>query len=300
MAKEMYFGDNSDIARKITKAYVGVNGVARKIKAGYYGENGVARQFYGGSGDSQLVHYKMLFDNGDECTDITGGWDGYISSTVSYYSGTKSKLTAGTDEMHNASSINFRQWSSRVTNNTINYTDYTYIGACFKSVSFGRHSQFRFNINSSATQDKETQTNVVGFYVPTQNQGGTYTSKTIMTQAITTYSSGCYVTMNVVGTGSPSGGYGYIYTVFFLQDDDWQSLASEAGITASSISDILTQSSTLLSNESAVNFMIKNCTGNFMVDALNSSTFMSALNSSQYKSTIYANEHWNKFLTMRD
>ena len=295
----IYVGNGN--ANNVSDIYVGINGVARKVTDGYVGVNGVARKFFGGGGGGypQLIHYTMLYDYGDECTSITGGWDGHISSTVSYYSGAKTSLTKNADNMVNPSSIAFRAWSSRVSNNTIDYTGYTYIGACFQSSGFGRHSQFRFILNNSATQDKESQTNVVALYVPTQNQGGTYTSKTIMTQQITTYSSGCYATMNVVGSGSPSGGYGYIYTMFMLKDDDWQTLASKAGITASSISDILTQSSTLLSVEDAVNFMVSQCTGTFMVEAVNNSTFLTALGQSQYSTEINDNIHWNKFLSMK-
>ena len=36
---------------------------------------------------------ELVYDYGDECTSITGGWDGHISSTVSYYSGAKTSLT---------------------------------------------------------------------------------------------------------------------------------------------------------------------------------------------------------------
>ena len=53
MAKGAYIGNAR--ARKLTKAYIGVNGVARKIKKGYIGVNGVARMCFGG-GD-KLAYY---------------------------------------------------------------------------------------------------------------------------------------------------------------------------------------------------------------------------------------------------
>ena len=41
----------SDVARKIKKMYIGVNGIARKIKKAYIGVNGIARLFWSGSGE---------------------------------------------------------------------------------------------------------------------------------------------------------------------------------------------------------------------------------------------------------
>lgn len=81
-------------------------------------------------------------------------------------------------------------------------------------------------------------------------------------------------------------------------EDDWQTLANLAGITATSIEEVLINSETLLSNENAVLFMVHNCTGNFMLAAIQSDTFLNALNNSPFKTIIYANEHWSKFLTM--
>lgn len=40
------FGKGAGVARKVKKAYVGVDGVARKIKKGYIGVGGIARLFY--------------------------------------------------------------------------------------------------------------------------------------------------------------------------------------------------------------------------------------------------------------
>lgn len=89
-----------------------------------------------------------------------------------------------------------------------------------------------------------------------------------------------------------------IHGVLLTKQDDYATLAKKAGITASSIDDVLSASETLLSNKSAVNYMIYNCTGDFMVSAIQSSTFLTALNSSPYKELVYANEHWAKFLAM--
>ena len=62
------------VARKISKCYIGVNGVARKITRVYIGdENGIARQCY--NGDSDLLVDFVFTDNGDGTFTLTG-WGG--------------------------------------------------------------------------------------------------------------------------------------------------------------------------------------------------------------------------------
>ena len=80
--------------------------------------------------------------------------------------------------------------------------------------------------------------------------------------------------------------------------DDWGTLASKAGITASSIDELLLASNTLLSNKDAVWFMVAQCTGNFMMNAIANEIFLTALNNSPYKAIVQGNEHWAKFLAM--
>lgn len=52
--------EKKSVARKVTKAYVGVDSVARKVKKGYIGVGGVARPFY--STDKQLAYYGYITD----------------------------------------------------------------------------------------------------------------------------------------------------------------------------------------------------------------------------------------------
>ena len=80
--------------------------------------------------------------------------------------------------------------------------------------------------------------------------------------------------------------------------DDWTTLASLAGVEATTIEELLLNSGLLLSNKKAVEYMMYNCTGDFMANAVVSETFLTALNNSQYKTLIMANEHWSKFLSM--
>ena len=78
----------TDIARKVAKAYVGVDSVARKIKKGYIGVDGVARLFYDGRTPvttSQLFFKTWTYTDGDRT--ITG------QSTTSLQDGTTPTLT---------------------------------------------------------------------------------------------------------------------------------------------------------------------------------------------------------------
>jgi len=66
-----YIGVNNK-ARQVKKMYIGVNGIAREVKKAYVGVNGVARLIYSAEPDR---HY--LYNEGDECTSLTGGWTYY-------------------------------------------------------------------------------------------------------------------------------------------------------------------------------------------------------------------------------
>lgn len=87
MAKEIYVGvDNK--ARKVRAEYVGVNNVARKVKKVYIGVNNVAQLCYG-SGEM------YLYNLGDECISVTGGFIDYANQ-----SGTTVNFTKGADSMY--------------------------------------------------------------------------------------------------------------------------------------------------------------------------------------------------------
>jgi len=98
------------------------------------------------------------------------------------------------------------------------------------------------------------------------------------------------------------GGYlgndGYWYTFALCHADNWEELASIAGISAASQTDLLSQSATLFQSIEAVTYLANACTGDFMAEAVLNSTFRSALNASEFSSVVYANEHWAKFLAM--
>ena len=241
----------------------------------------------------QLVNYTMLYDYGDECIEITGGWDKYLTSADSYYSGNKKALTKNSDNISNGASVSFREVYSLLTNNLINTEGYTKLCACVTttaSATYGTATILRFT---------EDNVKLWGGPATAHNQWQYIDPKTkvFLIGNISKHGE-YYANIGVIGDKSPSSGYSIFYTVFLLKADDWETLTEKAGLTATSIEDILTNAETLLTNEEAVNYMLKNCTGDFMVSAIQNETFLTALENSPYKTKIYANTHWSKFLTM--
>ena len=95
MAKAIYQGV-SGVARKVKQPNIGVSGVARKVKSGFVGVSGVARGCFTGTDPSILYNY------GDECTDVTGGWQtvyGVQDNGIALNKGTAT-LTKNADHMY--------------------------------------------------------------------------------------------------------------------------------------------------------------------------------------------------------
>ena len=71
----IYFGVR-DNAENTKAAYIGVHNTAKQILKMYIGVNGKAQLFYDSSGLNTNGNAVYLYNNGDECTAITGGWIG--------------------------------------------------------------------------------------------------------------------------------------------------------------------------------------------------------------------------------
>lgn len=241
--------------------------------------------FYGKppSNYEQLINYKMLYDNGNECTDITGGWNG-----TSYF--TNAVFEKNTDHLH--------VHSYRASAHTVNRIDTSNYDRLFANTIT------RGTTNSANSQYFLT-TNTIQYKTGWSHSGNTWqvyynvnpsSASKFLLDTVISAKGNYYVSFFI--DDSNDNAYINLYNMALIKNDDWQTLANLAGITASSIDDILTKSATLLSKKSAVEFMIKQCTGSFMVSAIQSETFLTALNNSAYNTTIQANEHWNKFLAM--
>lgn len=251
----------------------------------------------------QLVNYTMLYDRGDECTDVTGGWDKYFTNFNSFWTVTGA-LTKNSDNIQflDEVALGYHTYKVLFTNSAININGF--VGALIVSELVRKTAGKTTGVFNVEFELKTTPTDAGATYkrlsytLYDKSSGiGKNVNAINFSDYITDYST------TELYAGFIANTQDYIcnakaYALAFFKEDDWQTLASIAGITANSINDILTNSSTLLSNEEAVNYMTYNCTGSFMASAVASETFLTALNSSAYNTTIQANEHWNKFLSM--
>lgn len=228
----------------------------------------------------QLVNYTMLYDYGDECSDVTGGWTAKSFNTTYPSVGT---LTKNADNLYY--SVTGSNGSGIATVNLLDISNYKYFATLQK-----------FKANSATWQaayltvGRNDKTYIEHIKIGTSTQVTTPTLYKANIENVT--ENGCLATI-INYTGNIT-----LYCAMLFKGDDWQTLSEKAGITATSIDDVLTNAETLLANEEAVEFMIYNCTGEFMISAVASETFLTALNNSQYKTIIWANEHWAKFLNM--
>lgn len=247
----------------------------------------------------QLVNYTMLYDYGDECTDITGGWSFYGA-----YNSPSYKKNGNGIELYPVTG----KWSviGVQPENIIYVTPFTKL--MFKSdydlTGANGLAEASFTITSKAVGStyKEAWTGgnnrLNGNNVKDFTKTKTTANDVIDLINISHITGNGYLACIASSSTSNNKCRWKIKEVVLFRTDDWQTLANKAGITANSIDDILTNSATLLSNKEAVNFMLYNCTGDFMASAIQSETFLTALNNSPYKTQILANEHWAKFLSM--
>ena len=236
----------------------------------------------------QLVNYIIFYDSGDDCNEVHGGWLGTYKAQSST---NLVEMSKNADHIYFSYKGSYWKYRWLYTTNKIDFTDY--VGLTLKG-----------NATSNATYPHAAIGVVNGVSFNSSNLP--------MWTKVAEVKSGPFTVcdlseitgeLNVMfgcgkGDSTSQTGSMYVYEVFAYKADDYAKLASKAGITATSIDDILTDSSTLLSNEDAVNFMIAQCTGDFMVSAIQNTTFLTALNNSPYKSVVQSNEHWAKFLAM--
>ena len=232
----------------------------------------------------QVVNYTMLYDYGDECADITGGWNTDV---------TKSGICVKNDTNIYGKGIGNSGGATISTANNISADGYSSLALIIDDILFYQCNVYR-KISWGETTFLEAQTG------PISSNEQYITLDKPLVYSLTGSENGV-ITAIGINTGGASGS-AYCITTFYAacltKSDKWHELAEKAGITASSISDVISSAETLLSSRFAVIFMIYNCTGDFMVSAIQSSTFLSALESSPYKELVYANEHWAKFLAM--
>ena len=250
----------------------------------------------------QLVNYTMLYDYGDECNDITGGWVKYELTDDDYL--VISKEADGLlHKLYTTSSSSYpRNYGGFKTANEIDFSQYVKFGAITSNRGSGYvYDRFVFAQTDGPTTTDGNIDNAIKIY-DYYNDGSTYTTKRIeiMNLAIKSLTKLCTFITSYSFTKNTMT----VNAMMAYKQDNWQELCTLAGLTASNYTDESalcsnnTAITTILNNEEAVKFMICNCTGTFMATAVLSSVFLTALNNSPYNTIIQANRHWNKFLAM--
>lgn len=251
----------------------------------------------------QLVNYTMLYDAGDECVDITGGWEkssagsSYLSSTVitKNVDNIALRSTATTGSVNYASvartvnPVDLKPYSYMLYDCLANVQQYTYYGIRYNTVPPNVSRPYWADQYIGSTTDASWWG--CNYFVSGSTPWGVrhLKGRSLSDAYLDSTTRPCFHVFN---------GTNYMYHCAVFKADDYETLAEIADISASSIGDILANSAKLLSKELAVEFMIKQCTGDFMAQAIQSETFLTELNNSVYKTKIQANEHWSKFLNM--
>lgn len=265
---------------------------------------------------SQIINYKMLYDYGDECIDVTGGWDTYNKNLYNYYS-SANMATKNQTFINVTTSGSGKRTYSLFTNSFINVTEFSNIfiknswlklTGSNKGASWVMLSDEPTNGEGSNYLRKLLHGRGGNVTVNTNNETATYyhcinlneLDSSLIQPSLSSVSLG--FVWDYENTGSELNSS--VFACAILKQDNWQELCTIAGLNSSDYTDEAelcansTAIQTLLSNEEAVEFMIYNCTGEFMAKAITSDTFLTVLNNSEYKTKIYANEHWAKFLNM--
>ena len=245
----------------------------------------VVKQYQGMGPLSQVIGYTMLYDYGDECTDITGGW----GTAVRTSSSTVTK---------NANSITLV-----ASSNTSGASVYT------KNKIPSNHSKFCafFDVTSTTAGENKVILDLSSDISSWQNIFSSHSDRVIYdySEINVTHKDFAYGTITtdnhaVMTAYEPCTLNMYAY--FLTKEDDWKTLCEKANITNHTELNELINDTTgirdILASRKTVYHMITQCTGDFMISFISNSNCLSALESSPYKDMVYANEHWAKFLAM--
>lgn len=254
---------------------------------------------------SQLVNYTMLYYEGDECEELTGGWD--FSNTLTIPSTANAASGYGSDistdkylglSMTTVSTAKLWYICGIGTNKSIDLTEYCkmlvkYDFPIIETVVGGTYGYHGINIS----------TEKMAYEVLYKDTNSAIYNGALKSTDISGVEGERYLAMILSHVRHHSGNIQYmVHSVAIFKADDWSTLCSKAGITVPATLDELIADTealtTIFNNEDIVKYMISNCTGDFMAAVIQNKTALQIIRDSQYNSTIYGNEHWNKFLSM--
>lgn len=232
----------------------------------------------------QSHSYMKIYHLGDECTDITTGYD---VSGWSFYDGTWG------GQCHTADIY------PKVE---INYNDYKYF------YCYARHVRNAgFNLSIGINRNSSIYAPTAPEFANFKNNGGFRLLEVTPSRTTIRCACGCsgtgqtsYWTKStncfIVGNSGPRTSYtdGYVYSLGFVKEDDISRLSKYG----EDISTILSNSLELFKDRTSLATMVMSCTGNFMISALSNSTFINAMNASENKDILQANEVWADFMQL--
>lgn len=232
----------------------------------------------------QIVNSTYLYYLGDDNTELTGGWEKYTrSSTAANRHQFVETETSLIDRMTGAPGGTSSWWGAIITKNLIDAREYVGIGfGCEQGTNVGYNWNFKLLTSSKGDYKSETCLDV-----------STKNVKKIRWSDLISGENNIYVGFG--GRGADYQTNDFIAYAFALTKQDDISVISDYG---STVSEIITNANSLLSNLNAVKAMVKNCTGDFMWQALSNDSFVSSLNASSNKNIVLGNQEWGKALQL--
>ena len=263
------------------------DGVMVDAEAVYVTVGGIKRQVW--PEYKQEIHYLMLYDYGDMCRDVTGGY--YESVIEPSWGDGVGTATVGSTYLQcygaGNGSIAF------TTNRPVDFTEYAKLCGVYER-SEANSNVWQYIVYTG--KNKLPNSSGTGRLWLGNTVGGSISKRFAVYADISAMPGGHYV-----GVGTNFTYTEKYYMLCIVKEDDWQTWLSKARFAFASLEAVMSNSAaltTLLSNRTATQYMLLQCTGTVMVAAIQSSSFLAALNSSPYKQEIYANQHWAKFLRM--
>lgn len=301
------------------KPYVG----NKKVISRYVGDNLVyGKAISKDIPTEQKINYTMLYDNiyndvdENQCKDATGGWSSgwvfYNQTPYGKFELSETGMSYGED--HSA----YFDSKYAYTLNELNFDDIDFLFIKLNAYGYNSNTSYPMYDRYSYGPKDDNKWTPGGYMYVSGNTwvapDGYQFAQYQITSIDTTYVKKANV-KTITGnrhlilwaTSSATGGQKLIdtcYNLAGLHQDDWQTLCTIAGLNAEDYENEVALCAdanaitTILSNNSAVQYMIYNCTGSFMGEFVSNEDCLTALNNSEYKTLIQSNEHWNKFLNM--
>lgn len=252
-------------------------------------------QFYAAL--SFAPHYLMLYDFGDECEDVTGGWSDVTAKT----SGSASGVYNWAFRFSTVNPLDISLYSRLGVIGTVSGSDSSYVGW----VNLAADRALPMDGAAVKIPQGTTAKMLQVSDIPENAAESVYVSEGVSWTSSNTFGASFSKGTNYlhIASANKNGDKDTVVNLSILAlfaPDNWQSICTLAGLTPpETMEELLSDSASLaalLASQAAVETMVQICTGDFMASAIASSTFLTALSGSAYESAVRGNEHWAKFL----